>query len=247
MKEMTIVRAAIITQNYIMLAVECLVLALAVFVVYCITSAKKQADLDVIKANFSSILQQEIARERGKETAKYSVLEDKFDLVLQQQRDLAIATETIKSKFSRENLSFQIKLSKFHEREISAFDEVYKKLTALKAASRLSLTPNDDNIAIFRGSVTKFRSVFDENRAWIHSNLAKSMEDLAIEIDTRVFQLQGLSRMASYNYANISDKVIKEAFERQDQHTEFIQVDVEEILRNLEGDIRRYLNPSDFC
>lgn len=247
MKEMAVVREALLAQNYQMLAIECLVLIAAVIAVYCITSTKKQAELDVIKANFSGILQQEIAKEMGKETAKYSVLEDKFDQILQQQSDLALVTETIKSKFSRENLSFQIKLSKFHEREIAAFDEVYKKLTSLKAASKLSLNPTDDNIAVFRDSVAQFRCVFDENRAWIPSNLARSMEDLAIDIDSRVFQIQGLSIIANYNYAIISNEVIKQAFEKQDLHVEFIQVDSDKILRKLEEDIRRYLNPSDTC
>lgn len=151
---------ALVNLKYDLIAINLIVLCIAILSVYFLARIKKSAELKEINNNFNT--------------------------VLEQQAELAEETGKIKQSLDKDSINYQIKLNAYHDKSIESINDIYVAIIKLReAAKNLGFTRTDEENKNFFTVVSEFRYIFDTKKIWIPKSLSDHIECVAIELDNR--------------------------------------------------------------
>ncbi|NOI70302.1 hypothetical protein [Vibrio owensii] len=180
---------------------------------------------------------------RFKKAGEYHELSANFKDLLKQQKVLTSETEIIKRTVEKVTIEFEVRFSKFHEREIEAIDLIYKELANVYVVSKEGVLKTDeDYFEKFYGCVSAFRKTFESHKIWIDQDISKNIEDFVIAVDNQIRRYHGTvntSRILNVEMREYQDK----AFEKQEQFYDFVLKQSGQIKCQIESKIRDYLVP----
>lgn len=190
----------------------------AILIVYIYSRIKKSAELKEININFSNIVEQ--------------------------QKKLTEETEKIKQVLKKGSIEYQIKLSSYNEKSISAVNEIYISLINLRDSLRdYSFNPEDTE---FRKNIykkmTEFQRVFDINKIWTPKTLTNHVQKIADKIDKNIRKFIRANIREERNTGKLSSKDLEKLYKDQDDFYDFINSEILSLFEDLILEIATNLN-----
>ncbi|WP_282338512.1 hypothetical protein [Pseudomonas sp. PS02288] len=187
---------AISSQNYKVMWVLLVVIAVSFVGMYFLTRTTKSAELREINNNFKN--------------------------VLDQQKQLERQTADINAALNKQSIEYQIKLAAYNERSVQAIDDVYLALLKVKknaetAGYQTVGSPNEQ----LAESLQEFRNTFYKRKLWIPQQVAREFEGLAIEIEKRANKFIRASIRLQGAY-NLRPELFDKSIDDQEDFFDFI-------------------------
>ncbi|AKA17277.1 hypothetical protein [Aeromonas hydrophila] len=214
--ELQAIANAIIDSNDRLILLNLIILLFSIAGIYCAAFIKKKAELEAINKNFQDIADQ--------------------------NRAITTDTELIKNQLSKGTIEYQIRLSRYHEKQINAIEKIYEKLAILFMSSKKIILMKDDGAdENFNSAVTAFRENFEIEKLWLDASISNEIEEFAIEIDKQVKLFQGATFIAGLK--NLNESQIAQAYDKQDNFYKFTVSTSNALKNKLESQLRSYLSP----
>ncbi|WP_323943706.1 hypothetical protein [Aeromonas caviae] len=214
--ELQVIANAIIDSNDRLILLNLIILLFSIAGIYCAAFIKKKAELEAINKNFQNIADQ--------------------------NRAITTDTELIKNQLSKGTIEYQIRLSRYHEKQINAIEKIYEKLAILFMSSKKIILMKDDGAdENFNNAVTAFRENFEIEKLWLDASISNEIEEFAIEIDKQVKLYQGATFIAGLK--NLNESQIAQAYNKQDDFYKFTVSTSNTLKNKLENQLRSYLSP----
>ncbi|WP_368172807.1 hypothetical protein [Aeromonas sp. R2-1] len=214
--ELQVIANAIIDSNDRLILLNLIILLFSIAGIYCAAFIKKKAELEAINKNFQNIADQ--------------------------NRAITTDTELIKNQLSKGTIEYQIRLSRYHEKQINAIEKIYEKLAILFMSSKKIILMKDDGAdENFNNAVTAFRENFEIEKLWLDASISNEIEEFAIEIDKQVKLYQGATFIAGLK--NLNESQIAQAYNKQDNFYKFTVSTSNTLKNKLESQLRSYLSP----
>lgn len=202
---------ALNAMKYDVIAVNLVIICFAIVAVYFHSRIKKSAELKEINNNFNS--------------------------VLEQQKELAAATGKINQRLGKESISYQIRLNAYHEKNIEAVNDIYIAIVDLReSAKEFAFNQGEEEKKKFIRSVSSFRSKFDTRKIWISPQLSSHVERVAIEIDNRVHRFI-IANTRADRIQGLSEEQMNKIFDEQEQFYDYIHQEINVIFDELVSNV----------
>lgn len=174
----------------------------------------------------------------AKKSGELKAVNDNFDEVLRQQGLITEGVTKIKQDFEKENIAYQIKTSDYNVRSLEAIELVFSKLVAIKKCARqVYYTPNQDYGKELYIAIEAFRDVYDVKKIWIPKQIAKELEDVAIELGNKASQFIQASRSAEQSI-RLTEQQLERIFGKQADFYKYMDDESRKIFDNLSDKIR---------
>lgn len=198
---------ALISLKYDLIAVYFVALCLAILGVYLFTRLKKSAELKEINNNFES--------------------------VLHQQKELTEVTEKIRHSLDKESIYYQIRLNAYHDKSIESITEIYEAIIRVRdSAKDLGFNPSEDENRKFVRTVSEFRGVFDAKKIWIPKALSEHIEAVAIKIDGRAHKFI-MANIKEKHIERLSEEKMNALLKDQEDFYDYIHQEVVIVFNEL--------------
>lgn len=215
--ELQTIANAIIDSNDRLIWLNFIILLFSIVGIYCSAFVKKKAELEAINSKFKEIADQ--------------------------NRAITTDTELIKGQLSKVTIEYQIRLSRYHEKQINAIENVHSKLAAILNVTRKIFAAGDQKIySEFNDAVADFRDTFEIEKLWLDESVSTEIENFAIEVDKQVKKYQGANIIASLS--NPSDSQMTRAYNTQDEFYDFTVSTSKTLKNKLDFLLRSYLSPN---
>jgi hypothetical protein len=220
-EELQAIADAIISSNAKMIYLNSITILLAILSVFFVSLFKKSGELAAIHVAFEDIKNQ--------------------------NRVITSETESIKRQLEKVTIEYQIKLSKYHDKKISAIERIYSKLADLLIHSRnIMSSTNENKFDEFNHIVEGFRSCFEAEKIWLDAPISREIERFAIEIDTQVRNYQGAIN-ATQLVTNLQGWHIEHLYNKHEEFYNFTASKSTLLKNQLEELLRDYLSPGEMA
>ena len=201
-------------------------------IVNSLLSANKEQMLIYIFVTFIAILIVYF-HSRIKKSGELAEINDNFEKYLTQQKRLVEQTEDIKKSLEKETIEYQIKLYAYNEKSVESINNVYLSLIGLRdKVKEYATNQSGDSKSLTIKEIYNFRDVFDKNRLWIPGHICGSIEEISIKIENK-FQIFMIANTRAESLHRLSDDQIDKVFDAQDDFYDFINTQLDVILREL--------------
>jgi|SRR5690554_478506 len=170
---------------------------------------------------------------RAKKSGELREINNNFDKVLRQQSVLTTETENIKKSLEKDLVDYQIKLSAYHQKSISAVCEIYEAILSLReAAKNLGFSKTDEDARAFIRTIEHFRRIFDYQKIWISNELECHIENVAIDMERKCQSFAAANTREKY-IPNLSESRIDQLIEDQEAFYDYLHKEVNAIFDEL--------------
>lgn len=198
---------ALINLKYEIIAVYFIALCLAILGMYLFSRLKKCAELKEINNNFES--------------------------VLRQQKELTEVTGKIQNSLNKESIYYQVRLNAYHDKSISSITEIYEAIIRVRdSAKHLGFNPSEEEKQKFVRTVSEFRGIFDAKKIWIPKELSEHIGAVSNEIDKKAHKFINANAKEKH-IDRLSEEKLNSLITDQEKFYDYINQEVVVVFNDL--------------
>lgn len=179
---------------------------------------------------------------RLKARAEFKAIKDNFAELLEQNKRLTQETEQIKRELEKGTIAYQVKLSKYHDRAISALDEVYGELQKIVSAAReFSFSAQPDSKKFYE-VIHNVKQCVSQHNLWIDERLYQQIMVFIERVKDNVYS----SKINEFQlmYIDAGEESRAAFLEKKGEEIfHFLTEELEVVMSELRLEIQRYLKP----
>lgn len=170
---------------------------------------------------------------RLKKSAELKEINNNFETVLRQQKELTEATGKIQNSLNKESIYYQVRLNAYHDKSISSITEIYEAIIRVRdSAKHLGFNPSEDEKQKFVRTVSEFRGIFDAKKIWIPKELSEHIGAVSNEIDKKAHKFINANAKEKH-IDRLSEEKLNSLITDQEKFYDYINQEVVVVFNDL--------------
>ena len=170
---------------------------------------------------------------RLKKSAELKEINNNFETVLRQQKELTEATGKIQNSLNKESIYYQVRLNAYHDKSISSITEIYEAIIRVRdSAKHLGFNPSEDEKQKFVRTVSEFRGIFDAKKIWIPKELSEHIGAVSNEIDKKAHKFINANAKEKH-IDRLSEENLNSLITDQEKFYDYINQEVVVVFNDL--------------
>jgi len=170
---------------------------------------------------------------RLKKCAELKEINNNFETVLRQQKELTEVTGKIQNSLNKESIYYQVRLNAYHDKSISSITEIYEAIIRVRdSAKHLGFNPSEEEKQKFVRTVSEFRGIFDAKKIWIPKELSEHIGAVSNEIDKKAHKFINANAKEKH-IDRLSEEKLNSLITDQEKFYDYINQEVVVVFNDL--------------